>query len=151
MKVKLLYHESEVCYHMTCHDFLERKPHCYLIKFKMCKLRKLVHVPLSKSVCLRALASNTLTLGTGSEARLRRLGSKCSTNWSTGMHSSLTTACDEKTKNWHFNGDQHGSPQNTHFCNPKEAVSESVGLRGHLCLNFKLSTTDVVRNTVTIL
>lgn len=130
---------------MTCHDFLERKPHCYLIKFKMYKLRKLVHVPLSKSVCLRALASNTLTLGTGSEARLRRLGSKCSTNWSTGIHSSLTTACDEKIKN----GDQHGSPQNTRFCNPKEAVSECVGLRG-MCV-LKLSTTDLVRNTVNIL
>lgn len=54
--------------------------------------RKLMTAPFSNNVCLRALASRTLTFGTGSEARLRRLGSKCSTNWSTGIHSSSTTA-----------------------------------------------------------
>lgn len=61
--------------------------------------RKLVTIPFSNNVCLRALASRTLTFGTGSEARLKRLGSKCSTNWSTGIHSSSTTAYKIKAKN----------------------------------------------------
>lgn len=59
--------------------------------------RKWRTTPFSSSVCLRALASRTLTFGTGSDARLRRLGSKCSTNWSTGMHSSSTTAYETNT------------------------------------------------------
>lgn len=54
--------------------------------------------PFSSNVCLRALASRTLTFGTGSDARLSRLGSKCSTNWSTGMHSSSTTAYETNTQ-----------------------------------------------------
>lgn len=54
--------------------------------------------PFSSKVCLRALASRTLTFGTGSEARLKRLGSKCSTNWSTGIHSSSTTAYKIRTE-----------------------------------------------------
>lgn len=61
--------------------------------------RKLETIPFSNNVCLRALASRTLTFGTGSEARLKRLGSKCSTNWSTGIHSSSTTAYKIKAKN----------------------------------------------------
>lgn len=59
--------------------------------------RKWRTTPFSSNVCLRALASRTLTFGTGSDARLRRLGSKCSTNWSTGMHSSSTTAYKKNT------------------------------------------------------
>lgn len=62
-----------------------------LMKFKISKFSKMVHIPFSNSICLRALANKTLTFGTGSDARLKRSGSKCSINWSAGMHPSLTT------------------------------------------------------------
>lgn len=77
------------------YSFLWWTSSCCPMTLKMDKFRKMVHTPFSNSVCLRALASKTLTLGTGSDARLSRLGSKCSTNWSTGTHSALTTACDK--------------------------------------------------------
>lgn len=67
-------------------------PRCWIFP------RKRRATPFSSNVCLRALASRTLTFGTGSDARLRRLGSKCSTNWSTGMHSSSTTAYETNTQ-----------------------------------------------------
>lgn len=57
-----------------------------------CSLGKSRHVPFSNNVCLKALASRTRTFGTGSDARLRRLGSRCSTKWPAGMHSSSATA-----------------------------------------------------------
>jgi hypothetical protein len=72
-------------------------------------LREVRHTPVCSRVRRSALASRTRTFGTGSDARLRRLGSKCSTNWSTGTHSSLTTACDKNTT--------------THIhCYPKEVI-----------------------------
>lgn len=84
---------------MLSHNLLQSpkwKSSCCPMKVNTSKFRNTVHVPFSNSVCLSALANKTLTLGTGSDERLRRLGSKCSTNWSTGIHSSLATACDER-------------------------------------------------------
>ena len=95
--------------------------------------------PFSSSIGLRALASNTLVFGTGSDMRLKRLGSKCSTDWSIGTHSLLATASDEKkvtAKKWtFFNRDQHGFSKNIHFHDSKEVTSGFFGLRS-MCVNF---------------
>ena len=115
------------------------------MKLKICKLRKLAPVPFSNSICLKALASKTLMFGTGSDMRLKRLGSMCSTDWSMGIHSLLTTASDEKkvtAKKWTFSSrDQHSFSKNIHFCDSKEVISGSFGLRS-MCVNFKISTAE---------
>ena len=115
------------------------------MKFKICKLRKLAQVPFSNSICLRALASKTLSFGTGFDMRLKRLGSMCSTDWSMGIHSLLTTASDEKkvtAKKWtFFTRGQHAFSKNIHFRDSKEVISGSFGLRS-MCVNFKISTTE---------
>lgn len=116
---------------------------CRLMKTKMHKFGKGVHIPFSNSVCLRALASKTRTLGTGSDARLTRLGSRCLTNWSTGMHSSLTTACDERRpRQRRVSARPPGSPQTHASVVPKTHSQDLLLWGGCVCLDLKISTTE---------